>query len=271
MLTFWQLLQHKLCLTKLKGAGLGLNLFTNVWAIEQLRIVKMAKILSLLVLVFGCLLVILLFKFLLWLIFIKTQIKLLSQAQENDESDDAPTQEPQRDNQDPEPGKVEEPEVQLEDKVTRCKRLNEVRKGFQECCVYPLIVVWRWQYDRCTISCSSQFFSRCCVLVCCLNQMGALQGSNVPQRLNPAALVSSFMLSVQNNTACEPVVKTSVEQCSMKHPEKIEPVQCEVIPGAFYNVLECSYIENFKNCPVWNPLNLEQCNATMQYARECLQ
>lgn len=157
------------------------------------------------------------------------------------------------------------------DEKSRCSNLNKKRKPFNECCEYPLVVVWTWQYELCQESCSDDMLERCCVLTCCLNQVGILDTLDTPNiNINKEALVESYMMSVSNNSVWQPVVEASVSICMERFAGESFDHECHVIPRTLYSVIDCTYIENFMGCPLWNPDNDDQCEFTSQYVQECM-
>lgn len=116
---------------------------------------------------------------------------------------------------------------------------------------------------------------QCCILSCCLYTLGVLtanknaNGSPVAS-FYPAGLIYSFMLSVGNDTQWAPVIAYSSNRCSVHITDKNGQLDCDVIPKSLYDVIDCQYIQNYLNCPTWNPKGIEACHYTMTFVKKCM-
>lgn len=107
---------------------------------------------------------------------------------------------------------------------------------------------------------------RCYLLVA--NVMKKVEGAE-GFVINEAGIISSYMLSVWNDTRWEEVVTKSVKKCYNKEQNPNELNNCGV-PQAIFTIAPCVYLEDFINCPVWNPMKLDACQYTKQYVKDCL-
>jgi hypothetical protein len=89
--------------------------------------------------------------------------------------------------------------------------------------------------------------------------------------LDPQSLRDSFLFSVKNEPAWEPVITRSVQRCAYDLIGSSDEYQCEVVPMEFYSIIDCTYKENFLKCPVYNPFKLPECSATRRYVEECIE
>lgn len=87
-----------------------------------------------------------------------------------------------------------------------CHNLNKLRRPFPQCCWYPLLVIWRWQFELCVEKCNHDLSSttsasyRCCVLPCCFTYLKVIGAYPERDGIRKDGLVFSFFLSVNNDT-----------------------------------------------------------------------
>ncbi|KAL7015132.1 hypothetical protein ACKWTF_016295 [Chironomus riparius] len=165
-----------------------------------------------------------------------------------------------------------------------CAAMDANRRNFSDCCEYPQIVVWQWQYNMCikNVQAKGQEPNRCNVMPCCYQYMGTIDSTVTKSGIKVAGLKYSFLLSVNNNTAWVKPINESVEICN-KHLRKTVPSKrnanayksfwdCyETIPLYLYDIIGCSYNFNYIWCP--NELfhsELDRCDMTRQYVYNCL-
>lgn len=156
----------------------------------------------------------------------------------------------------------------------KCKELNKVRANFTICCLYPTIVMWRWQLDECQRQCKDMDDDdmRCCILICNYRILDFLPKENSNEKNfthDPTkGMISSFMLSVGNATNWAKAVNESCSYCN-EVIEKVEEFDSCGIPNHLYEIFDCAYNEIFYNCPPWNPHNITECEYTKQYIDLC--
>lgn len=88
--------------------------------------------------------------------------------------------------------------------------------------------------------------------------------------VNIAGLVHSFMLSVDNDPLWLPIVTSTTRRCYDDYVNANDELYCGEIPKYLYDIVDCTYIENFLRCPLFNPKKLEQCRLTLEYVDKCL-
>lgn len=172
---------------------------------------------------------------------------------------------------------VKSQEETEEERKTKCQYLNKIRANYTICCQYPVLVVWTWQYKQCMSDCSIEPKkpTRCCMVPCCHRLNGILKdiqkedGSIAQVDVDPNGLISSFLLSVGNDTKWRPVVTNAVTRCYEQNSENQNGYDCEVIPMNLYLIIDCSYNEQFLKCPNYNPHNIKECEYTHQYIDQC--
>lgn len=165
-----------------------------------------------------------------------------------------------------------------EEKTKNCEYLNEIRANFTACCDYPVLVIWRWQYNFCVQECeeAGRPYERCCTLPCSFRLLGVMtvirndDGSVAQVDVNPGGLVHSFLLSVGNDSQWIPVLSASTTRCYSQFSETSNGYECDVIPKNLFSVIDCSYNENYLKCPPWNPANLKECEFTYKFVQKCL-
>lgn len=143
---------------------------------------------------------------------------------------------------------------------------------------YVFLVIWVWQLKDCYQHCTDigQDGSVCCVQVCGLQTVGALiantdaDGSPAPGNISAAGITYSFMLSVGNDTQWTPLITETSNRCVSQFAGDGGRVTCEVIPEAFYHVINCGYIQNYLKCPTWNPAGINECQYTYQFVKLCM-
>ncbi|CAG9811935.1 unnamed protein product [Chironomus riparius] len=135
-----------------------------------------------------------------------------------------------------------------------CAAMDANRRNFSDCCEYPQLVVWQWQYNMCikNVQAKGQEPNRCNVMPCCYQYMGTIDSTVTKSGIKVAGLKYSFLLSVNNNTAWVKPINESVEICN-KHLRKTVPSKrnanayksfwdCyETIPLYLYDIIGCSY------------------------------
>jgi hypothetical protein len=146
--------------------------------------------------------------------------------------------------------------LQEPDKTNCCDNLNKQRSDFSSCCEYPILVVYRDDYDECTSQCTSkgQEGSRCCILSCCFKRLGIL-GDNITA-ISPEGLSSSFKMSVKNPDAWSEKIGCVVNKCTAniaRQPTSTDKASDEYknywdcfeqIPMYFYDIVDCAYDYN---------------------------
>lgn len=139
-------------------------------------------------------------------------------------------------------------------------------------------VIWKWQLKRCESQCkdAGQKGQRCCIVPCGMYMLGVLKenknedGTPAPGTIQKTGLIYSFMLSVGNDTQWAPVITGSSEKCISQFDGAGGEMDCDVIPMAFYDVLNCVYSQNYQKCPTWNPHGIEACQYTIQFVQKCM-
>lgn len=160
--------------------------------------------------------------------------------------------------------------------MARCEFLNTVRANYTICCQYPLFVAWRWNNDVCTSNCSSGDDFDCCMFTCNLRSLGiltdlVLDTGNETVGVNWQRLADSFLLSVGNKTIWREVIYLSIERCYEQYVDDSSmEYECgDQVPSYLYDIIDCSYIENFLKCPLWNRRKVKECVYTSQYVESC--
>ncbi|KAG5669301.1 hypothetical protein PVAND_017189 [Polypedilum vanderplanki] len=172
-----------------------------------------------------------------------------------------------------------------DDKQKCCELLNKKRAKFADCCDYPQLVIWQWQYNLCVkqTSVGGKPPTRCNLLHCCFQYLGVLT-SNVPKDgMNEAGFEYSFLLSVDNNTRWVGPIKESVTQCMrlayVPPPTNLDKQSndyknywdCyEQIPNCLYTIVDCSYDYNYYYCPegVFKE-DVPGCVLSKQFVHDC--
>lgn len=133
-----------------------------------------------------------------------------------------------------------------------------------------------WQYQLCLSQCSvaPNTPTRCCIVPCCHKYNGILkevtnENGVVQDNIDPNGLISSYSISVGNDTKWLPVITNAVTSCYQQYSENPDGYDCGVIPMNLYSIIDCSYNEQFLKCPNYNPHNLKECEYTLQYIAQC--
>lgn len=161
----------------------------------------------------------------------------------------------------------------------KCTYLNNARANFTICCKYPALVLWSWQMISCENQCSlsKETTVLCCSAACSytIRNMLVYENNENDLKIGRQGIIDSFLLSVGNDTKWLPVITNSINNCvdrfgnedirKSKHTK-----YCGVIPLTIYEVIDCSYEQNFINCADWNPHSLEECKYSRDYVEYCL-
>lgn len=158
--------------------------------------------------------------------------------------------------------------------------MNSVRANYTACCLYPAFVIPIDALIECIHKCLDEalqgHMSPCCVNTCCyVDKIGVFSVTedengnitNAEMHLDP--LISSFLLSVGNDSAWIPVITNSVNRCYNDLWSTNEGYSCDFIPNSFYEIVGCAYLENYLKCPVWNPSNILECQYTHRHVEYC--
>lgn len=87
--------------------------------------------------------------------------------------------------------------------------------------------------------------------------------------IHQEGIEKSFLLSVDNETSWEPIIKSSTRRCYDDHYGTTDGYQCGVIPNSLSNVINCCYKENFLKCPNYNPNRISECKETYEFVELC--
>lgn len=158
-----------------------------------------------------------------------------------------------------------------------CRYLDSVRTNYTVCCQYPVLVVWKWQYDECLKKCTQKghSFNHCCVFPCCFNKLGVLKviyaddGNVTSVDVDWRGPVYSFMLSIGNDTRWEPLLNSVVGRCNEQFGGTDGSLHCGEIPNSLFDVIDCCYKQNFLQCPTWNPFLIPECQYTFDFVSKC--
>jgi hypothetical protein len=149
-----------------------------------------------------------------------------------------------------------------------------VRSDLKLCCKYPELVMPLEIDEQCQAECKIKFseFTNCCYLVCVLREVGFLRFSTDPNMMpipDVQGVIKSYMYSVEDDPTWEPVIKSSASRCFEDSHGIDNEYDCSVVPKSLQYMVQCSFIENFLKCPVWNPKKINECAAAYKYVSEC--
>lgn len=145
-----------------------------------------------------------------------------------------------------------------DDYETCCKNLDRKRQNFPDCCKFPQIVIWDWQYKACQakVKARGQREQRCNMMPCIYQYMKVIDSTVIRKGAKPDGLKYSFLLSVGNLTAWIDPISKAVDDCNrwlfQSVPNKRSSPDdynlywdCyETIPLYLYSVIDCSYTFN---------------------------
>jgi hypothetical protein len=141
-----------------------------------------------------------------------------------------------------------------------------------DCCKSPDLTALSWQVDYCYDDLCKNNTDECCAFICLFKLLGFAQfpeDRNEPAVLDPEGLVYSFMLSVDNDTSWEPVIRNSVKRCWNDNYGVSTDLYCNFPLDLWTGIGNCAFWENFLRCPIYNPNGITECEATRQYITEC--
>jgi len=128
-----------------------------------------------------------------------------------------------------------------------------------------------WQVDECKDECNNNS-DECCNHRCIIKKIGFAtypEDPTQPDMIEPEGLVYSFMLSVDNDTTWEPVIRNSVKRCYDDNNGVSTDLVCNFPMELWVNIVTCSFWENFLRCPNFNPNGTAECETTIQFLTEC--
>lgn len=157
--------------------------------------------------------------------------------------------------------------------IVRCKELNEKRANYSICCKNPEIVMYQEQLDQCRESCNNtgKADDLCCLQTCSFEKIGVIEMTSPGQNAKIIAqgIKNSFLNSVSNITMWQPIVNQAVDRCYKDYLKSTGGIICDCIPNYLFDILDCSYRENFLRCPEYNPFKLDECELTLSFVQEC--
>ena len=166
-----------------------------------------------------------------------------------------------------------------EEKEKRCTFLDTFRAGYIDCCWISSVVIQQWDFDACIDKCNEiEFLTdiRCCVNECSYTKLGIISvtrdetGNVTSVAVNPQGIVNSLMLSAGNDSQWEPVFSDSVTRCNLQFGGTEVGYDCDAIPLSLYEVISCSYVQNYMKCPNWNSDGNRDCQYTFEYVLKCV-
>ena len=134
-------------------------------------------------------------------------------------------------------------------------------------------------FDECFLKCNEIPFLtdlRCCIDECSYTKLGIISvtrdntGNVTSVAVIPQGIVNSLMLSAGNDSQLEPVFSDSVTRCDSQFGGNEVSYDCDAIPLNLFEVISCSYIQNYMKCPKWNPRGLSNCQYTFEYVLKCV-
>lgn len=114
----------------------------------------------------------------------------------------------------------------------------------------------------------------CCVFACDMGKLGVLKkvtnaDNSSSIEVESQGFVTSFMMSIGNDSAWTKIVHDSVERC-YNQLIFFDQLGCNGrIPLAIYDIIDCAYLENFLRCPKYNPYEIKECEDTYKYVDDC--
>lgn len=140
-----------------------------------------------------------------------------------------------------------------------CKYSKTVRTN-TACCYTPVLAIWGYAHDQCRDKCSvgrpgpyDNPFT-CCIFQCCLiasGQLVVVENDDGTSQVDVdwRAVVSSFLLSVGNDTQWTPIVNETVQRCFEQHGNTGEYICEGLIPINLPPIVNCSYsvLKNVNN------------------------
>lgn len=152
-----------------------------------------------------------------------------------------------------------------------------------ECCQNPEIFMWSYIFEECVKICGgNETFNTsqigeteeyiCCKMVCVLTKMNFLKfysDPNIFPLVDIKGIIAVYMLSVDNDPAWLPIIKSSLERCFEDTYGLFPGHFCGVIPESLNQLTECAYTEFFLKCPHWNPKQLARCEAARKFHKDC--
>ena len=180
-----------------------------------------------------------------------------------------------------------------EERQERCKFLNIVRANFTSCCGYPALVITDDIAVDCSSVCSEEPESviggkvasdyhyefpdcSCTQTECTFKSMQVLipkygaKGDLLGYEIDFNGIVNSFLMSVGNDESWLPVLKDVVSRCYEQFSTSEGGLECNSVPSELFEIIDCSYKQNYLKCPSWNPQGLFECQYTYEYVTKCM-
>lgn len=150
--------------------------------------------------------------------------------------------------------------------------MDDIRASFRDCCFYPRLKFSDYE-EKCKNICEGNKELGCCQVTCYYDQLGLLTkneaGNAIPDGINIKGMIEAFMAYVGNDPRWEPFVNDAVVRCNLQIQGSDDRYECGIIPRNYEDVMECAYVQNYLNCPEWNPRNIENCSYTREFVEKC--
>ena len=176
--------------------------------------------------------------------------------------------------------------------------MNKVRANFTACCGYPALVISDDVIVECSSVCSEEPEASnegttgrpnyneyelaempdcsCTTTKCAFMSMEILiptygeNGQFFGYDINYKGVISSFLLSVGFDESWGPVLNEVVLRCYDQFSASDGGFECNSMPVELFDIIECSYKQNFLKCPSWNPQGILECQYTYEYVTKCM-
>ena len=83
-------------------------------------------------------------------------------------------------------------------------------------------------------------------------------------------IVNSFLMSVGYDESWGPVLNEVVLRCYDQFSASDGGFECMSMPAEIFDIIGCSYKQNFLKCPSWNPQRIFECQYTYEYVTKCM-
>ena len=168
--------------------------------------------------------------------------------------------------------------------------MKQVRANFTDCCDYPALIIANEVVFDCASNGASVdvdyegqsvWTDQYCDLFHCtfknveiLVEQYADRGNGyelVGYDIDYNSIMKIFLSSVGYDEQWVPILNEVVPRCYDQFFGSDLGFECYAALDDLYNIITCSYKQNFLKCPSWNPQQIFECQYTYEYVSKCIE
>ena len=160
-----------------------------------------------------------------------------------------------------------------EEKERECSFYWTFAETFSDCCEAPYFNFPDDLWERCMEECSEhRFTDDCCYQKCYLSGLGIVKlvangNDTAVSDFDWDGVGNLYMITVGNDPQWEPVVKKVVTRCVNQFVD--DNYDCNFLTKVYPDIVDCISMQNYLQCPGWNPQGLSNCTFNYLLVSKC--